>query len=336
METIKEGAVNVTAPEQPAQPRKAEAFYNPRMRLNRDLSMLVANEFFRGRKSVKVCEPLAATGIRALRYAKELSNSEVWAGDKRMSAVSIIKQNVELSGASVNMFHGDANELMSSRKYDLIDIDPFGTPSPFLDAALSGLKVDGLLGVTATDMMALCGVQPKTGTEMPKYMGAIAIGKIEYVHEVAVRLLLGLITRKSERNIRPLLSLSQDHYIRVFVTFSGSKKSNIGYLNHCPKCLSRSLSSRKKTKCSCGAAYKHAGPLWTGKLWDKPFCQKLKTDDVALSKILGFIVGEASGKPLFYTTRELYKGKEIPKMEIILKEHNAARTHFKPDGVRFR
>jgi len=341
------------------------------MKLNRDLSMDVAKEFLKNRKHAKICEPFAATGIRALRYAKEVRGTgapghrgaeksskydaeprksdlrspgiKVFAGDIRQSAIDLIKKNAKLNKVNnIEVFRGDANELLTARKYDLIDLDPFGTPAPFIDSALKGLKANGLLTATATDMMALCGVAPKAGTKMPKYDGAKAM-KCEFVHEVAVRLLLGFIARKSKRIMKPLLSLSTEHYIRVFVKFgtpvTGSRQPDIGCVNYNPKTGKRSVSKTPKK------GYKHAGPLWTGKLWDKRFVGKLLRGtgalerwgtDSKLRKILETIYQEANGKPLFYTVRELYKGKTQPKITEVLKKFKATRTHFKPQAVRLK
>jgi tRNA (guanine26-N2/guanine27-N2)-dimethyltransferase len=40
-----------------------------------------------------------------------------------------------------------------------VDIDPYGTPTPFVAAALSAVRPGGVMAVTATDMMVLAGVQ---------------------------------------------------------------------------------------------------------------------------------------------------------------------------------
>ena len=39
----------------------------------------------------------------------------------------------------------------------MVDIDPFGTPSPFIESAAISAKAGGMLCVTATDTSALCG-----------------------------------------------------------------------------------------------------------------------------------------------------------------------------------
>ena len=38
------------------------------------------------------------------------------------------------------------------RPYDVIDLDPYGSAAPFLDAAVQAIADGGLLSVTCTDM----------------------------------------------------------------------------------------------------------------------------------------------------------------------------------------
>ena len=40
-------------------------------------------------------------------------------------------------------------------KFDVVDVDPYGSPSPFVDAAVQCVADGGLLMVTATDMVSI-------------------------------------------------------------------------------------------------------------------------------------------------------------------------------------
>ena len=42
--------------------------------------------------------------------------------------------------------------LQSPGAYDVVDLDPYGSPSHFLDSAVQSVAEGGLLMVTATDM----------------------------------------------------------------------------------------------------------------------------------------------------------------------------------------
>ena len=50
---------------------------------------------------------------------------------------------------------------MSEEKFGFVDLDPFGTPAPFIDAAIR--SSGKYLGVTATDTAPLCGAHLKAG-----------------------------------------------------------------------------------------------------------------------------------------------------------------------------
>lgn len=47
-------------------------------------------------------------------------------------------------------------------RFDVIDLDPYGCPSIFLDAGVQSVADGGLLLVTATDMAILAGNSPET------------------------------------------------------------------------------------------------------------------------------------------------------------------------------
>lgn len=65
-------------------------------------------------------------------------------------------------------------------RFDAIDLDPYGCPSIFLDAAVQSVSEGGLLLVTATDMAVLAGNSPETC--YVKY-GAVSI-KSKACHEI--------------------------------------------------------------------------------------------------------------------------------------------------------
>lgn len=66
------------------------------------------------------------------------------------------------------------------KQFDVIDLDPYGCPSRFLDAAVQSIQDGGLLLVTATDMAVLAGNSPETCYS--KY-GAVSL-RIKSCHEM--------------------------------------------------------------------------------------------------------------------------------------------------------
>ena len=44
-------------------------------------------------------------------------------------------------------------------RFDVVDLDPYGSPATFLDGAVQSICDGGLLLVTCTDMAVLCGTE---------------------------------------------------------------------------------------------------------------------------------------------------------------------------------
>jgi tRNA G26 N,N-dimethylase Trm1 len=42
-------------------------------------------------------------------------------------------------------------------RFDVVDLDPYGSAAPFLDAAVQSTADGGLICITCTDMAVLCG-----------------------------------------------------------------------------------------------------------------------------------------------------------------------------------
>jgi len=180
--------------------------------------------------TVRILDALSATGLRALRYAQEFPfNTAITANDLLPAATESIRMNVEhnrlqdkitpvTSNALAHMytaaFAGAPHEYA---KYDVIDLDPYGTAVPFLEAALLAINDGGLLCVTCTDagVWASCGYVEKT---FSLYGGISTKGP--HSHEAGLRIILHSIAMTAAKHsiaIEPLLSMSIDFYARVFV-----------------------------------------------------------------------------------------------------------------------
>ena len=139
-------------------------FYNPSMELNRDVSILVNQWFLNtSTKHVHILDGLAASGIRGIRLAHELNGDfEVTINDWNDQSFSLIQQNIQKNSLqNISVFQRDLNGLLSERRYNSIDIDPFGSPVYFIDAAVRSVYNKGIIACTATDTAALCGVFPQ-------------------------------------------------------------------------------------------------------------------------------------------------------------------------------
>jgi len=374
-ETIKEGKVKVLVPElkafvkQPSDyaPSKAPVFYNPVMEFNRDLAVIALQAYQRIRAyQISICEPLTGCGIRGIRYAVEVDGvKEVWMSDINERAFKLAGYNVQTNGLGerITLKHSDANLLLAQhsaprKRFDVIDVDPFGSPVAFMDSAVRALRNEGLLALTATDLAPLCGVHPKACVR--KYGGRPL--RTEYCHELAVRLLAGCLAStaaKHDIGTRVIFSHSANHYVRVYATIAyGAKKAdesikNMGYVLHCFNCFHRETAAQPLAhtgKCEeCGSKLSVAGPLWLGKIADRKFCElmaeeakrrKLRLGD-RIGKTLVTVGNEAEAPVTYYVVDKICDALNLPvppvqKVAWALVEEGflALPTHFSTKGIK--
>jgi tRNA (guanine26-N2/guanine27-N2)-dimethyltransferase len=376
-ETVQEGKVKILVPKLRAfaktpseyAPSKAPVFYNPVMELNRDIAVLALQAYQRTvNRKIIVCEPLTGCGVRGIRFASEVEGvKKVLINDINEKAFQLARANVQINNLSrrVSVKNEDANRFLSHygaprKRFDAIDIDPFGSPVPYLDSALRALRDGGFIALTATDMAPLCGVYPKACIR--KYGGKPL--RTEYCHELAVRLLAGCLATtaaKYDIGISVIFSHSTNHYIRLYAKIAyGAKKAdesikNMGYVVHCFNCFHRETLKMPflmgySGKCSeCNSKIDYAGPLWLGKMFDKEFCENMEKEAEHMTlgcrakvlKILALIKGEVDGPPTYYVINKLCDKLEVPvpsvrKVIDTLREggFQACPTHFNFNGVR--
>ena len=133
--SIHEGLVQIKIPKFEKLSSKVPVFYNPVMELNRDLSVAALQHFCREKDdSIIICDAFGGSGIRGIRYAKEISGvSNVVINDLNPLAVDMIHENIHMNGLNhVSACKEDANILLRKcrGKFDVVYIDPFGTPPP--------------------------------------------------------------------------------------------------------------------------------------------------------------------------------------------------------------
>lgn len=351
---VTEGSAKIAAYEGKIS-RKLTVFYNPVMRFNRDISVVLLRAL--GRKNMKVADPLAASGVRAIRFLRETNGivASVAVNDFDKKAVADAKSNAKLNKivkSKISFSQKDASQfLLSSKGFDYIDIDPFGTPVPFLDAAVRKINNEGILAVTATDTAVLAGTYPEVCRR--RYWAEPM--RNELMHEVALRILIRkvqLIGIQYDVALIPLFSYSKDHYYRAFLTAFHEKEKCAEilkmnkYLNYCRACIGQTVSGFADGECSlCNAETKSSGPLWAGKLFDKKITKKMKAnaDDMpaAANDFLSAAYEEADAAPGFFELHEFasHARKSIPKtsdaLEMLRKKgFSATRTHFSAHGIK--
>ncbi|KAK9696348.1 RNA methyltransferase tRNA(m5U54)methyltransferase, partial [Basidiobolus ranarum] len=323
-------------------PTSNEVFYNPVQQFNRDMSIAAIrtwSEIFAEEKKQKaekkkggkaasengdsslnsientfkgfsVLEALSATGLRSVRYAKEIPNIKyIVANDLEPDAVNAIKRNIkfnELSEDKVRANLGDACSVMyehrdPAKRYDVIDLDPYGSAVPFIDGAVQAVSDGGLLCVTCTDLAVLAS-NSYTETCFYKYGGMPV--KADYSHEMALRLVLNSLqsaAARYKRQIVPLMSCSIDFYVRLFVRVytspaevkkTASKTSMVYQCSGCKSFQTQPLGkitvNGNSTKygpvtgpivdglCEhCESKHHVGGPFWGANIHDKGFVTRL-------------------------------------------------------------
>ena len=289
LKIIEEGKVQIKFPDFDKVSSDAPVFYNPRMEFNRDNSILALQAYQREvDREINICDLFGGSGIRGIRYKKEIDGvGDVSINDISPLANEFTRINAELNDVEVEIDQREANNELRSNmgRFDVIDIDPFGTPSPFVDSAGYNLKRDSLLCLTATDTSCLCGTYEEPCIR--KYNAQPY--KSEYCHENGIRILIGfaaLTLAKYQKYIEVKMSHSSEHYMRTYLKVrKGSKATdeslkNIGYIAHCNHCLYRSeykgLASSIPEFCpECGEKLIVAGPMWLGPVQNEEFIDSM-------------------------------------------------------------
>ncbi|MFH0868445.1 MAG: hypothetical protein V1831_03970 [Candidatus Woesearchaeota archaeon] len=280
-EIIEEGKAVIRIKKANKISKEMDVFYNPVMKINRDISILLLNSI--AKNDMQIALPLAGSGVRGIRFLKELSKGKIKSinfNDYSVKAVGSIKNNLRLNkidkfsiikctvnnssnnktlkeiNNKIKIYNRDANLfLLKSSGFDYIDIDPFGSSNSYLEAAIKRISRNGILAVTNTDTAALTGTYPNACVR--KYWSK---PKRDYMmHETGLRILIRkiqLVGMQYEKALIPIFSYFKDHYFRVFFECVKGKKL-------CDKIAMEH------------GMFNDAGPLWKGNLWDGKLVNKM-------------------------------------------------------------
>src|SRR3989338_2156262 len=327
MALIIEGKASIEVNPAKVVSKKMEVFYNPLMELNRSVSVLLLNSI--GKKGMQIALPLAGTGVRGIRFLKELDKGiikSVCMNDYSKKAVSSIKKNLKLNKISskVKVSMNDANLfLLNSKGFDYIDIDPFGSPNPFLYSSAKRLSRNSILAVTATDTSSLAGSHIKACIR--KYW-AMPL-RTAIMHEIGLRILIRkcqLIAAQYDKALVPVYSYSSDHYLRVYMECRKGK-------SHVDSVL------------KMHGFHENAGPLWLGSLWNTKIAEAVfgLNKEQKYAKFLKTISEESPIDSVgFYHLPSLAsRHGNMPRIGQLISElksrgFKAARTHFMENSIR--
>ena len=343
---VREGLVTLLVPDVPSPrgpgSRSALPFYNPTMEIARDVSVLLVQLV--GRRGASVLDGLAATGVLGLRIALESGiESRVTLNDRNPRSVTLMKENARRTGApDVAIAEGDLNVHLAMHHYDLVEIDPFGSPVPFLDAALQSAHRGSVLGVTATDTPVLCGAKP--GACARRYL--VHVRPTDAYAEVGLRILIGFVARMAgrfDKAVEPLFAYAAEHFLRAYLRISeGAQRADraLGSLGWIQFDSDTGRCESADEIPMSGAI----GPLWLGPLVGEEVIVRLEPRPymgAPTARLLDAIRHEA-GLPPFYLENNATAGRlgvSPPRLEVVLDRlrengFRAAPTHFRRNAFK--
>jgi tRNA (guanine26-N2/guanine27-N2)-dimethyltransferase len=353
---VTEGSTAFFVPEQDEEtdfpPGTAAVFFNRRMELSRDATVLLCSCVVPRPKDY--LDAMGATGVRGLRIANECG-IPVTINDHNPRAIEVIERNIRYVGCSTELLQRDARALLSERRFDAVDLDPFGTPAPFVDAGARGAR--RYLFITATDTAPLCGAHLKAG--MRRYFARPM--NTEYHAEVGLRTLLAFVTReviKYDRGFEPLLCFSREHFFRLHLRLhEGARAADrtlarVGFVLQCGKCPCREevpgMIPEKKSCPYCGGPLVPIGPLWLGSLNDRSLLASVQVhlDSMEIRtknelKKLFELCSEELDSSSHYDYHVLAKRLKVspPEIGVVIgclhdAGYAATRTHYSGYGIK--
>jgi tRNA (guanine26-N2/guanine27-N2)-dimethyltransferase len=292
---VQEGKLKLHIDSQEIVTKQLEVFYNPKMKLHRSLTCAILKSC--KKTDMNIALPLAGTGTRALRILTEVPKEQIKhisLNDYNPKAKEIYLKNakenniLDIINEKTSFVELDANIfLQKSKGFDYIDIDPYGSPNFLLDSAISRLKNNAILAVTATDTAPLSGTYSNTCKR--KYWSTSML--CSQKHEIGLRILarkIMLLGTHCQRALKPILAYHSEHYYRIFFIATKSKKESSKlltdleyYFGLCRSCGSFIKTHQTKIveTCSyCNNTLDLAGPLYIGTLEDENTLLKIKNN----------------------------------------------------------
>lgn len=341
---IREGQTNILVPETHSThgPGKIQGavFFNEQMSFNRDVSVMFLRALDR---DLTVADAMTATGSRAVRIANEVKRTEVVANDYSADAYPYIEANIELNNLdNCRASNRNMHSLFTDEAFDYVDLDPFGSPVPFIQSAIRGCRKNGVLAITATDTAPLAGAHaPKCRR---RYQSEPVRGYM--CHEGGLRILMCTIARelaKFDRGMKPLLSFYADHYFRTYIQVQEGVENadrmldQLGYMEYDMQTMERSTSKRYDEK-------HRLGPFWLGPLHDQDFVRRMDPEGMATekrcAKYIDLWSNEIDTEVFLYDMSELSSHLKMspPKIDDFIDLLNtsgrAAKTHICPTSFK--
>ncbi|XP_021572257.1 TRMT1-like protein isoform X2 [Carlito syrichta] len=305
-EILKETDTDVQVCPNYSVPQKTDSYFNPKMKLNRQLIFCTLAALAEERKPLECLDAFGATGIMGLQWAKHLGNAvKVTINDLNENSVTLIQENCHLnklkvvvdskeneksddileegeeSLGNIKVTKMDANVLMHLRSFDFIHLDPFGTSVNYLDSAFRNIRNLGIVSVTSTDISSL---YAKAQHVARRHYGCNIV-RTEYYKELAARIVVAAVARAAARcnkGIEVLFAVALEHFVLVVVrvlrgpTSADETAKKIQYLIHCQWCEERIFQKDgnmveenpyRQLPCNCHGSMPGKTAIELGPLW---------------------------------------------------------------------
>lgn len=280
---LTEGATTFSVPSTHAAANEGPAnagqgFYNPAMAITRDLTVLAARAVEPPQRP-DFLDGLAATGVRGLRVATEADGWNVTLNDRARETAKIAEANVDAAGLGdrVVVRRNDLNAVMAEGSWAFVEIDPYGSPVPFLSLGVRAIDDGGLLALSATDTSALHGVKPAPCRR--RYLATPPRREAPGWKAAASRLLVGAVVREAarfDRAVEPVLVHHHQHAIRAYLRISdGAEAANAAVDALEEIVLCEACHGWGRTACPCGEGTP-SGPYHMGQLNEPAFLAGLR------------------------------------------------------------
>ncbi|XP_077188772.1 tRNA (guanine(27)-N(2))-dimethyltransferase isoform X3 [Paroedura picta] len=305
-EVLKEADTDVQVLPNYTTPQKTDSYFNPKMKLNRQLVVCALAVLAEERKPLECLDAFGATGIMGLQWAKHLGNSvKVTINDYNKNSVTMIQENCHLNKMKVvtcrkedddcdetteegeenvptiEVTQMDANVIMYLRAFDFIHLDPFGSSVNYLDAAFRNVRNLGIVSVTSTDISSL---YAKAHHVAQRHYGCNIV-RTEYYKELAARMVVATVARAAARcnkGIEVLFAVALEHFVLVEVRVlrgpspADDTVKKIRYLLHCQWCEERVFKKEgnmieenpyRQLPCDCHSSMTGKTAVELGPLW---------------------------------------------------------------------
>jgi tRNA (guanine26-N2/guanine27-N2)-dimethyltransferase len=294
--------------------RLGGGFFRPESRPSRDLGVLLGRQLA-GAGPLRVLDAMAGCGIRALRYGLEAGAEAVWANDADPDRLPLVMANLAPLGDRARATASTAQHLLAGclqrqERFELVDLDAFGCPTPLLPLAIEAVAFGGVLYLASTDGRSPTGHDRRSAIR--------SLGAAARAHpaswELALRLQLASQARVAwalGRGLEPLVAFSEGRTFRTAVRITRHPapraEEQLGLLAHCHGCGDQQvqplLQLRQWQPCACapGTAPPLAisGPLWIGPLQHSALLEAMGRDPAtaALPRPTGRLLAQLQADP---------------------------------------